>query len=299
MTLVSALGAIAMAVSTAFACLTADRWQRRRKPHELAWTQSMIMFALASAAYWSAGAIGWTSWNFRVFYLFGAILNVPFLAVGTLYLLGDQLPGGRDLGRRVHGALIPIATFCAGVVAVTPLRAPLPADGMPEGKAVFGVLPRVMAAVGSGLGATVLIAGAAWSAWRLIVRKGPGRLALTNVLIAAGSIVLSLGGTFFTGEEVEVGFGIFLVAGIIVLFTGFLVSTPAAQGPATSAQRPPTSAQRPAEDLAAHALWYLVDEPDLLGTLVPGESGGTVTDHLVLLDGMAGDSDDVGLDRLA
>ncbi len=45
------------------------------------------MFALASAALWLAEAKGWSSATFRTFYLFGAILDVPWLALGTVYLL--------------------------------------------------------------------------------------------------------------------------------------------------------------------------------------------------------------------
>ncbi len=238
-TLISALGALAACVSIAFALCTADRWTSRRRPHELAWTESLVMFALASLAYWWAGAVGWNEWNFKAFYLFGAILNVPFLALGTVYLLG-----GEARGHAVRRVLVALSWFCAGVVLVAPMQAEIPAVGMPEGKEIFGVGPRVMAAVGSGLGATVLIVGAVWSAFRLLVSQrrpaagaapaiAPGRLAATNVLIAVGSIILSLGGTFFTGNDVEVGFGIFLVAGIVVLFGGFLVSTP------SPAKRPP------------------------------------------------------------
>lgn len=241
MTLISALGALAACVSIAFALCTADRWVSRRRPHELAWTESLVMFALASGAYWWAGAVGWNEWNFKAFYLFGAILNVPFLALGTVYLLG-----GEARGRAVRRVLLALSWFCAGVVLATPLRAPIPTEGMPEGKEIFGVGPRIMAAVGSGVGATVLIVGAAWSAFRLLRSQrrpaagaapaiSPRRLAATNVLIALGSIILSLGGTFFTGNEVEVGFGIMLVAGIVVLFGGFLVSTPSpSRGPAPS-----------------------------------------------------------------
>lgn len=101
MTAVSALGAAATLVASAFALCTGERWLRRRRPHEAAWTQSLIMFALGSLAYWWAGAVGWNSANFRAFYLFGAILNVPYLAVGTVFLLG-----GSVIGRRVGSGCI-------------------------------------------------------------------------------------------------------------------------------------------------------------------------------------------------
>jgi len=245
MSAMSALGAIAMLTAVAFALTTADRYATRGRVHELAWTQSMMMFAVASGAYWSAGAIGWSEWNFRLFYLFGAILNVPYLAIGTIALLG-----GQALGRSVLTRARLVAVFCAGIVLAAPLRAPVPAVGLPEGKQLFGPAPRVMAAVGSGVGATVLLVGALWSIRTLVnQRRRPlggtvpimsaGRLAVTNALIATGTIVLSLGGLFFSGSERELAFGAFLVAGIAVLFAGFMVSSQA--HPDAAPPEPPES----------------------------------------------------------
>jgi len=264
MTAVSALGAAATLVASAFALCTGERWLRRRRPHEAAWTQALLMFALGSLAYWWAGAVGWNTANFRAFYLFGAILNVPYLAVGTIFLLR-----GRAAGRRVHLGVHLLAAFCAGAVLTAPTRAPIPPTGLPEGREVFGVGPRVMAAVGSGVGATVLIVGALWSAGGLIRGRrrtggrgpraadagsglSPVRLVVTNVAIAVGSLVLGAGGTFFTGSAQEVGFGILLVTGIVILFGGFLVTPPAV----VEAPAPP-----PGLDAFAAELWTIAHAP--------------------------------------
>jgi hypothetical protein len=259
-TAVAALGAFAFLIAVAFACTTFERWIRGRALHQLAWSISLVMFALGSLAYWWGGATGWHSLNFRLFYLFGAILNVPYLALGTVTLLW-----GERLGRRMHRVLDISAAVCAGVVLSVPLRTGLPTRGLPVGKEVFGVAPRIMAAVGSGVGATVLIVGAVFSAIRLIRlrRKGgawlgpvsPGRLALTNTLIAGGSFVLSLGGTFFTGTEAELAFGVFLATGIVILFAGFLCSSSEA----------PTAATRP-DGLSefANELWDIAQNDDAM-----------------------------------
>lgn len=231
-TFTAALAATATLVSVAFCLSTLERWQARRRPHEWAWTVAMAMFAVASLAYFVAAALGWGPWDFKFFYLFGAILNVPYLALGTVYLLG-----GPALGHRVRFWLNLAAAFCAGVVLAAPITDGLEGAGIPSGREVFGVGPRVMAAIGSGVGALVLIGGALWSAVSLLRSRRrpaggsapaitPGRLALTNLLIATGSLILGTGGALFgTGDQMQ-DFGIWLAIGVSVLFAGFLVSNP-------------------------------------------------------------------------
>jgi hypothetical protein len=191
------------------------------------------MFTIASASLWVAAVAGWTEPTFRVFYLFGAILNVPWLALGTVELLR-----GPKWGRPCTAALALLSAFAAGVMAVTPFVGPLVADELPEGSDVFGPLPRILAAVCSGGAALVIVAGALWSAWRL-ARGGrrvavdgrptvaAGRLALGNVIIAAGTLVLAASGTLNARLGAETAFAVTLVTGISLLFVGFLVATSA------------------------------------------------------------------------
>ncbi|KAA0235649.1 MAG: hypothetical protein JJLCMIEE_00567 [Acidimicrobiales bacterium] len=233
----AALAATAFLVSLAFALTTLERWLARRRRHEAAWTVSLFMFSTASLAYWAGAATGWGSLSFRVFYLFGAILNVPFLALGTVYLLG-----GRRVGDKTAVVLALSAAFAAGVVMAAPLVDAIPVDQLPQGREVFGPAPRMMAAVGSGVGAVVVFAGAAWSAFELVTGRRPGhgaasaitprRLASTNVLIALGTALLAAGGTLYSAEDEMTTFGIWLVLGVTILFAGFLVSSPAPGGPA-------------------------------------------------------------------
>ena len=89
------------------------------------------------------------------------------------------------------------------------------------------MLPRVLAAVASGGGAMVVIGGAAWSAWRF--RRGP--MLVANLLIATGTLVLSAGGLLNSVLDEMEGFAVTLVAGITVLFLGFLVATGRRQPP--------------------------------------------------------------------
>ncbi len=170
MTKEAALAAAATLVAAAFTLSTFDRWLAHRRRHEAAWTIALAMFTIASASLWVAAAVGWTDATFRVFYLFGAILNVPWLALGTIELLG-----GVRWGRPSVAVVGLLSAFAAGVMAVAPFEAPVPADELPKGSDVLGPLPRILAAVCSGGAALIIIGGALWSAWRLLRgRRRPG-----------------------------------------------------------------------------------------------------------------------------
>lgn len=230
----AALAAAATLVSLAFALSTGERWLRGRKRHEAAWTISLIMFALGSISLWWGAGVGWGEWSFKSFYIFGAILNVPFLALGTVELLA-----GPTHGRRWTAIVTVLGSFCAGIVVAAPLTGIITSDVLPQGKEVFGPGPRIAAAVGSGVAALVIIGGAMWSAWRLFRAWRAGtdtraaqsgapslrRLAVANLFIAAGTLILSAGGILNSVVNEMDGFAISLVAGISVIFVGFLLTS--------------------------------------------------------------------------
>jgi hypothetical protein len=223
-----ALAAGATLVAAAFTVAIGDRWATRRRPHEFAWTVSLALFTLASAALWIGVSTGWTAGSFRAFYLFGAILNVPWLALGSVLLLN----GGKRAAGLLRGFGLGSA-FIAGLMIYAPLKAQVPSDDLPVGKDLFGVVPRVLAAAGSGVAATIIVVLALWSAWRL--RRGrrvltvgsvsSGRLVLGNVLIALGTFVLSASGTVAGRLGKTNAFAVTLALGIVVLFAGFVVAT--------------------------------------------------------------------------
>ncbi len=159
--MVIGLAFLATAVATLFAQATLVRFTKDRRPQDLAWTISLAMFALASAFLATGVSTGWDNGLFRLFFLFGAVLTVPWLALGTVYLLW-----GRSRGRRVQWGLVFFSGLAAGVLFTAPIDGPLHGTAIPVGSEVFGAFPRVLAAVGSGVGAVVIIGGALWSAWR-------------------------------------------------------------------------------------------------------------------------------------
>ncbi|HEV7864721.1 MAG TPA: hypothetical protein VGR20_18595 [Acidimicrobiia bacterium] len=230
--MVAGLAFIATAVATLFAEATFKRWRQGRRPHEGAWTVALALFALASAALATGASTGWDRGVFRVFYLLGAVLNVPWLALGTVYLLL-----GERAGRRVRAGLLFASGLAVGVMLTAPVNGNVAGSAtIPVGKEVFGVFPRVLAAVGSGLGALVVFGGAAWSAVRFaraargraasprVGGPSPGRMAAANVLIALGTLILSGGGTLQGILGHDEAFAVSLAGGIAVVYFGFLAA---------------------------------------------------------------------------
>jgi len=214
------------ATATVLACLVAmatfQRAAAGRGPHQWAWTVALVLFAAASAALALGVSTGWDTGTYKVFYLCGAILSVPWLALGTVFLLF-----GGAIGRRVRGWLVFFSGLALGAVLLATVE-PISGTGIPVGRDTFTqALPRVLAAVASGLGATVIIVGALWSLARLLGSDdvpGRGRLALANALVALGTLVLSSGGLIqgFVGHDEA--FALTLAVGIAVIYTGFLVA---------------------------------------------------------------------------
>ena len=209
----TALAAGAAALAVAFCIATWERWLLRRRRHELAWSASFACYAIASFALAIGVAGGWNGLVFRTFYAAGAVATVPILATGTAYL-----HFGRKTGDVVAAVTVVLVAVGVGVVMASPFVHPLPLDELAQGSKVFNAGPRVFAAVGSGVGATAVIAGSVISALR-------GRAALANVLIALGVTANGASGLLNSLVGETRGFVVMLAIGITLLFAGFLAAT--------------------------------------------------------------------------
>lgn len=172
------------------------------------------MFAAAAVAGALARMSGATEAEYRVFYLFGAILNVAWLALGTLFLLVPRI------ARWAVWAVVALTVIAAVAVFTSPVNLTAAVD---TGRGFdTAPLPRILAGIGSGVGSVILIGGALWSAWVFLRRRHEGRRALGNVIIAAGVLVAAAGGTAaFTGASGVVEWTNF--AGVTLIFIGFLL----------------------------------------------------------------------------
>jgi len=227
----SALAAGSALVALAFALSTLERWLVGRHRHELAWSVALGLFTAGATCLWIGASTGWTVPVFRGFYLFGAVVNVPVLALGTIYLLG-----GRRQGDRWAAVVALGCAFAAGVVVAGPARPIADPTRLPQGSQVFGPLARALAGAFSGGGALVVLGGAAWSAWR----QRHGRLFWANLLIAAGTLVLGASGLLNSVLGDMEAFAVTLAVGVSLLYGGFLVAV-----------TPPQREERPGASVAA------------------------------------------------
>ncbi len=214
--------AVAVLASTAFAvAVLLQHWQRRR-PYQLAWGIALSMFALASLALTLGVAAGWTPVDFKLYYLFGAILNVPWLALGTVLLLAK--PGG---ARAYLGCLVLFSLASVVLVALAPVTdADLAGRLVPEGRQFLPVAVRILAVAGNVVGTLVVIGGAVTSGLALRHRRELRPRFEGNLLIGLGVAIAAGGGVFaFLDQSGKLGAG--LAVGASVMYLGFWrASTP-------------------------------------------------------------------------
>lgn len=204
-------------VAAGFALLVLFRWTRVRRPPLLSWGVGLGMFALAAlAGYLHRVGAGDTRTTYGVFYLFGALLNVPWLALGTAYLL---VPRRAAASAAVVVLLFSLLSVFA--VVATPVDPQAAAD---TGRGYEpGSLPRSLALAGNVAGSFALVVGALWSAYGFARTRALARRVLANVLIAAGVLIVAVGGTVAftgTGGVLELT----NLAGLVVMLAGFLLA---------------------------------------------------------------------------
>jgi hypothetical protein len=206
---------IAAVVGGAFATVVGRQYLSRRKPYQAIWALALAMFAVA-ALFESAGqAFGWSDATYKGYYLFGGLLNVGWLGVGSLLLLTTP-----RVGRIVVIAMgvVSVAGLVAVLLAHTDaalLKAQVPARGAIDVPALLPVLTNVG-------GSLLLIGGAAWSAWRAARAGAPRNRVVGLALIAAGAFVVAGGHSFAQSKGAYLAQPLSEAVGIVAMFAGYL-----------------------------------------------------------------------------
>ena len=156
---------VAAVVAGIFAALLAKQYLQRRRSYQLLWAIALLMYAVASLAVAIGALNGWSRFSFEVYWVFGAVLNVPFLAAGELQLLIRN----RTVEVVIDVVLVFLTAYAISVTRGAVYDAQALAQQLPSGKDVFGAgtpahqLPQLIP-IPSYL---ILVVGALWSAWRM------------------------------------------------------------------------------------------------------------------------------------
>jgi hypothetical protein len=228
---VIAFPAAAALISVVFGVHLLIRFGRRRgsNPAEGVWGVAMLMYAAASAALCLGIEDGWSSAEFRGYWLFGAVLNVPYLAVGELYLLLKQ----RWLPHAVLAVVLALTAYATLRVRTAPVDASVLEDEFFSGREVLGegTTSLLLARLYSFAGYGVLALGAIWSAWRMRRRAELRSRFLGTLLIVLGATVVAAGSAFAASANLP-GFSLTLAAGVAVMYWGFITATRRRPAPA-------------------------------------------------------------------
>jgi len=231
----SAYPLVVLLVSLAFCIAVFRQYLQRRRPYQLIWTVSLAMAAIGSLAYIVFLQDGKSEAAFRVYYICGALLTAPLLGCGSILLIARS-PLAQRRARIVTGVVIVLCTIGAVLLLTGPLDATLLHrlnGGSGSDPSVYKQGPGVaFIAVLNSFGALAVIGVALYSGWQLRKRDISSNLAAANVLIAAGTIVISLAGTVARVGVNDSLFWLTMAVGWVVLFGGFLLTGTAAQATA-------------------------------------------------------------------
>jgi hypothetical protein len=203
---------IATAVAAVFAVQLGRQYGARRRPHALAWGISLALFSGASAALTLGMVIGWSVPLFAVYWLAGALLSVPMLAVGQLHLMDPR----RSVLWWTIGGLATVWALVFMAMASIDVAALRATAQIPTGEVLGDSSVRALARPFSGLGTLVVVLGSAWSAlrtrrWALLL------IPLGVLVVAAGSIGAREGSAMLHS--------VFLAVGVTVMYGGFRATT--------------------------------------------------------------------------
>jgi hypothetical protein len=223
----------AAVIAAVFAGLLARQFLARRKPYQLLWAIALLMYAGGSFALFLGVVDGWSAGEYRAFWLLGAVLNVPYLALGEVYLLVRN----RAVGAALLLVLLFATAFAFNRVRTAGVDVTALGKDLPLGRDVFVRDPFALhlAQLYAYPTYAFLVLGTLWSAWKM--RGAPQlRDRFLGTLGIAGGATIAAAGSAFAATGVLAGFSLTIAVAIAVMFWGFLrASRPPAPAPASPA----------------------------------------------------------------
>jgi len=203
-------------ISFVFTIVVLDQYFARRKPYQLLWSLGLLMYCISTFTEYWWNVQGHVEVMYRLWYLIGAVLVAAYLGQGTLYLVL----------KRKAAHIIMVVLGLASVYAIYRVfSVSIDINGLASLTGV-GIFPTdiraIITPIFNAFGTFALVGGAIYCAiifWRkrILLHR-----VYANVLIAVGAILPAVGGTHISiGGHINL-FYIFELAGVILMFIGFL-----------------------------------------------------------------------------
>jgi hypothetical protein len=210
---------VAAMVAFVFAAMLGKQFAIRRGQAQLLWAIALAMYGVASIAVTAGVLSGWTRTWFILYWAFGAVLNVAFLAGGELVLLFRR----RWVRWAVWLVLVFVTAYTFSVLRRAAVDDAAFADQLPLGRDVFGAGTPAhrLAQLVAYPAYVILLLGTLWSAWKMRGRPELRDRFVGTLLIAVGATIVA-GGAAFAAAGVLPGFILTIVVGICVMFAGFV-----------------------------------------------------------------------------
>jgi hypothetical protein len=207
----------AAALATFFAIDLWRDYSRKPRPHVAAYGTGIAMFAIATWALFIGLAFGWTGPVYRIFFLFGAILNIPVLAIGSMFLVV-----GRKSGHILTIAVGALAAISTTLTLTVPFENPLPTHGIPVDIFPLGFSPRLFAIIGGAVGTTILVTLSVISVFRFWSKNRS--IVWGNALILLGVVAAAWRGTGVALGDGG-GFALSLLLAVSFIWAGYKVAS--------------------------------------------------------------------------
>ncbi|MCU0397188.1 MAG: hypothetical protein MUC73_03705 [Cyclobacteriaceae bacterium] len=203
--------------SVYFLLVIYKHWQLNPKPYLLWWTLGVFTFGFGTATESINALFGWSEWNFRLWYVSGALLGGFPLAQGSVYLLMNKRFG--DISSLLVMSMVVIGSIC---VFSSPIVLPDNFDQTLGGKILSWQWVRYFSPFINLYSFIFLVGGAVYSAVRYYRQENRQGRFLGNVLIAVGALLPGIGGSFTRMGYVNVLFVTELL-GLIMIYLGYQI----------------------------------------------------------------------------
>ncbi|HVL91369.1 MAG TPA: hypothetical protein VM841_14155 [Actinomycetota bacterium] len=224
---------IAALISAVFSFALFRQYRSRKRLSQLAWGVALAQYAIASVAVAAGIGGGWDPTLYRVYWVFGAMLNVPWLALGSIALLNKRAITLASLLMVVVGTIWGFVAVWSSSVEAQALRT----EQIPKGSEVWCPDPgwrkiiepcepaRGLARTYSLPSFAIVVGIAAVSGRKRDGVRPPRDRIRGNWIIAAGVTLNAFAGFALIGKGRGGPFSVVLALSVTVMFVGFVLAS--------------------------------------------------------------------------